>query len=258
MSRSSYSSYKAQQDSNSKMQHKKTSSRQKFTAEEDRLLESLVNELGTHAWKKVSARMKTRSTRQCRERYTNYLAPNVTNGPWTAAEDALLEQKVQEMGQKWSKIASFFEGRSDVNIKNRHALLVSKGLAVPGVSFHRGFKAKRRAMEANEQKPVNQNIQQQTIQNIQPQTQPFDYSAQVLPQNAANINLYQAANDFLTKWFEGQDKDAAAANSSNTQQQQQQQTQNTNQDWNKVNFDFETEWLLNQQLSDPSSIFCTL
>ena len=242
--KNSYSSYKGshqQQDSTTmKIQHKKTSSRQKFTAEEDQLLESLVNELGTHAWKKVAARMKTRSTRQCRERYTNYLAPNVTNGPWTAAEDQLLEQKVQEMGQKWSKIAAFFEGRSDVNIKNRHALLVSKGLAVPGVSFHRGFKAKRRAMELAEQKHV---VPQQTLMQTQPQ---YTQSTQTnVPEITNNNNIYQAANDFLTKWFEGQDKEVS-------------EQQNSNQDWNKLGFDFETEWLLNQQISDPNSIFCTL
>ena len=226
--------------------HKKSSSRQKFTAEEDQLLEKLVDELGTHAWKKVSARMKTRSTRQCRERYNNYLAPNVTNGPWTAAEDALLEQKVQEMGQKWSKIAAFFEGRSDVNIKNRHALLVSKGLAVPGVSFHKGFKAKRKLMESKEQqKPVTAILPPQPIQTLPPQPYP-QYPNQIQPVTPAGDHaLYAAANDFLTKWFETQD------------QQNKEQPQTTgNSDWNKLNFDFETEWLLNQQLSDPNSIFC--
>ena len=114
----------------------RTSLRQKFTPEEDIRLKQLVAELGTKAWKKVSARMPDRTTRQCRERYNNYLSPLLNMDPWTADEDKLLEEKVKEMGQKWSIIAHFFNGRSDVNVKNRYALLVSKGLAQPGISFH--------------------------------------------------------------------------------------------------------------------------
>ncbi|EAY21746.1 Myb-like DNA-binding domain containing protein [Trichomonas vaginalis G3] len=105
------------------------STRQKFTAEEDARLIELVRIHGNKAWKKIASIMKTRTTRQCRERYINYLSPSVTNGPWSAQEDSLLIEKVQEMGPKWSKIAKFFPSRSDVNIKNRYALFVSKGRA---------------------------------------------------------------------------------------------------------------------------------
>lgn len=107
------------------------SGKQKFTAEEDSKLKEFVKELGTHSWKKIAAQMKSRTTRQCRERYINYLAPNVTNGPWTLEEDQRLIQLVNEMGPKWSKIALFFNSRSDVNVKNRYALFVSKGKAPP-------------------------------------------------------------------------------------------------------------------------------
>lgn len=106
-----------------------TSTRQKFTAEEDARLIELVRIHGNKAWKKIASIMKTRTTRQCRERYINYLSPSVTNGPWSAEEDQLLIEKVQEMGPKWSKIVKFFTSRSDVNIKNRYALFVSKGKA---------------------------------------------------------------------------------------------------------------------------------
>lgn len=111
--------------------------RQKFTAEEDARLSELVRIHGNRAWKKIASIMKTRTTRQCRERYINYLSPNVTNGPWSAQEDSLLVEKVHEMGPKWSKIAKFFQNRSDVNIKNRYALFVSKGKAPPLPPHHR-------------------------------------------------------------------------------------------------------------------------
>ena len=109
--------------------HESKSTRQKFTAEEDARLIDLVRIHGNKAWKKIASIMKTRTTRQCRERYINYLSPNVTNGPWTAEEELLLIEKVQEMGPRWPKIAKYFQSRSDVNIKNRYALFVSKGRA---------------------------------------------------------------------------------------------------------------------------------
>lgn len=115
-----------------KAQHENgKTSRIKFTPEEDEKLENLVKEYGVKSWKKIASIMKTRTTRQCRERYINYLSPLVKNGPWDAKQDALLIDKVKEMGPRWSKITKFFNSRSDVNIKNRYAMLVTKGKASP-------------------------------------------------------------------------------------------------------------------------------
>lgn len=132
-------------DSDSPAASHKTS-RQKFTPDEDARLVELVKIHGNHSWKKIATIMKTRSTRQCRERYINYLSPNLTNGPWSAHEDKFLIEKVKEMGPRWSKIVRFFPTRSDVNIKNRYALFASKGKAPP---------LKSRPREAQKQKPEN-------------------------------------------------------------------------------------------------------
>lgn len=45
--------------------------RQKFTKEEDEQLAKLVKKFGTSDWPKISKEMKTKSARQCRERWTN-------------------------------------------------------------------------------------------------------------------------------------------------------------------------------------------
>lgn len=45
--------------------------RQKFTKEEDEQLAKLVKKFGTSDWLKISKEMKTKSARQCRERWTN-------------------------------------------------------------------------------------------------------------------------------------------------------------------------------------------
>lgn len=109
---------------------KKKSSRQMFTPKEDKQLLELVKEYGDRNWRVISKKMENRTTRQCRERYRNYLSPNLTNGPWTAEEDLLLEQKYVELGPKWAAISQFFKNRSDVNIKNRWASNRHKALRV--------------------------------------------------------------------------------------------------------------------------------
>lgn len=109
---------------------KKKSSRQMFTPKEDKQLIELVKEYGDRNWRVISKKMENRTTRQCRERYRNYLSPNLTNGPWTAEEDLLLEQKYVELGPKWAAISQFFKNRSDVNIKNRWASNRHKALRV--------------------------------------------------------------------------------------------------------------------------------
>jgi hypothetical protein len=105
---------------------RKGPARQKFTQQEDDQLRELVAELGENNWADVSVRLGTRSARQCRERYRNYLSPNLLNGQWTEAEDTLLIEKHGEFGAKWSTIVSFFPTRSEVNIKNRWTQLSNK------------------------------------------------------------------------------------------------------------------------------------
>ena len=45
--------------------------------EEDRLLLELVGQLRDN-WKEIALRIPDRSAAQCRERYTNYIGPNVS------------------------------------------------------------------------------------------------------------------------------------------------------------------------------------
>ncbi|EAY22992.1 Myb-like DNA-binding domain containing protein [Trichomonas vaginalis G3] len=105
-----------------------------FTPEEDVHLQSLVQIYSTD-WKTISSIMGTRSPRQCRERYLNYLAPGLANDKWTPQEDQLLIEKQKLFGKKWIHIAKFFPHRSSANIKNRWSQLVSKGVAI-AQQFH--------------------------------------------------------------------------------------------------------------------------
>jgi hypothetical protein len=98
--------------------------RRKFSPEEDRKLEMLVAEHGAQNWIKVASLMKNRDVRQCRERWTHFLAPEIAKGEWTKEEDSLLEAKVLEHGNKWKMFESFFPGRIDTSIKNRYHLML--------------------------------------------------------------------------------------------------------------------------------------
>lgn len=91
----------------------------KFTNQEDMQLLELVKKYGTNNWYQISKEMKSRTIRQCRERYRNYLTPEVTNGPWTKEEDDLLFELFYKYGARWKTIASFFPSRTDINIKSR-------------------------------------------------------------------------------------------------------------------------------------------
>ncbi|OHT11601.1 Myb-like DNA-binding domain containing protein [Tritrichomonas foetus] len=95
--------------------------RRPFTEREDEQLKKLVAEFGDDDWKLIAEQLGSRTPRQCRERYKNYLMPGIVNGPWTKEEDALLYSKYHEIGPHWSLIGKAFPTRSEVNIKNRWA-----------------------------------------------------------------------------------------------------------------------------------------
>ena len=91
----------------------------KFSSEEDTLLTQLVQQFGNENWALIASKIKGRSTRQCRERYINYLCPSLNHSPWTEEEDKLLIEKYKEYGSKWKAITDFFPNRTDINVKNR-------------------------------------------------------------------------------------------------------------------------------------------
>ncbi|EAX91812.1 Myb-like DNA-binding domain containing protein [Trichomonas vaginalis G3] len=94
----------------------------KFTPEEDDELNEIIEHYGTSDWEIVASHMKKRTARQCRERWVNYLAPELSNQPWTAEEDKLLDELYNDIGSRWHKIAQYFHNRSGNCIRNRFKL----------------------------------------------------------------------------------------------------------------------------------------
>lgn len=101
------------------LNNSKKKKRMKFTLEEDTKLKELVEKLGNKNWQSISDLMPGRNARQCRDRWRNYLSPDVVNGPWTDEEDELLMNKYEKLGPSWKHIAKFFPTRTDINIKSR-------------------------------------------------------------------------------------------------------------------------------------------
>jgi hypothetical protein len=105
--------------------------RAKFEPREDGILTATVHARGTSNWSDVAAALPGRTARQCRERWNNYVNPNLNTGPWTSSEDSFLLQKYQELGRKWHLIAGFFNGRARNEIRNRFLILHRKKPRTP-------------------------------------------------------------------------------------------------------------------------------
>jgi hypothetical protein len=100
----------------------RTSSKRRFSADEDAMLTTLHNVLGKD-WKAISEKMGGRSARQCRERYKNYLDPSRSNKVWTSDEDAILLEKGSQRGANWASFTSILPGRTRIDMRNRWGFL---------------------------------------------------------------------------------------------------------------------------------------
>jgi hypothetical protein len=106
--------------------------RSKFTPEEDSHLLKVVRRYGCKDWNEVARHMPGRSGRQCRERWCNYINPDLERLPWTPDDDALLREKIDQFGTQWQSIMTFFPRRSRNEIKNRWFVLRPKSVIQTG------------------------------------------------------------------------------------------------------------------------------
>lgn len=107
-----------------------------FTKEEDDLLRAKIAKYGEN-WKAISAEMAPRSIKQCRERWTHYLSPNLNKSEWTEEEDAKLQEFVRHHGTKWSLISKHFSHRTDTALKNRWLVLMRKRASAPATPIEK-------------------------------------------------------------------------------------------------------------------------
>jgi hypothetical protein len=90
-----------------------------WTQVEDELLTNAVRKFGSKKWTDIAKLVPNRTSKQCRERWCNRLAPNVKHEPFEPWEDQIIIDKQRELGNRWSIIARQLEGRSANAVKNR-------------------------------------------------------------------------------------------------------------------------------------------
>lgn len=90
-----------------------------WTQQEDELLRSAVQQLGPKKWSDIARLVPSRSSKQCRERWFDRLAPDLKHGPFEHWEDQVIIEKQKEVGNRWSVIARLLPGRSSGSVKNR-------------------------------------------------------------------------------------------------------------------------------------------
>jgi hypothetical protein len=102
--------------------------KRKFSPEEDALIVQIIEKQGARNWSAIAKTMPDRTGRQIRERWTNYLAPDVADRmKFTEVENSRLLNVVSEVGEKWSEIAARFPGRTGVHLRNQWMKLNSWG-----------------------------------------------------------------------------------------------------------------------------------
>ncbi|KAG5931162.1 hypothetical protein E4U59_000524 [Claviceps monticola] len=89
-----------------------------WSPHEDNLLLSSVLDMGAGNWVEKSRHVKTRTAKQCRERWHQALNPDLNHAPITSEEGQIILDWVAQKGTEWTKIGRYLNGRSDNIVKN--------------------------------------------------------------------------------------------------------------------------------------------
>ena len=90
-----------------------------WNQQEDELLITAVNQLGSKKWTDIAKFVPTRTPKQSRERWFQRLMPGIKHEPFELWEDQVILESQKELGNRWSLIAQKLPGRSPSSIKNR-------------------------------------------------------------------------------------------------------------------------------------------
>lgn len=67
-----------------------------------------------------------RQGKQCRERWINFLSPDIKRDKWSLREELTLMRRHQELGNQWALIAKRIPGRTENQVKNKFNSLIKR------------------------------------------------------------------------------------------------------------------------------------
>lgn len=143
---------------------KTSNKRNLWTAQEDAQVAELVKKFGTK-WAIVASHMKNRNGKQVRDRYINYLLPNIKTDIWTEAEDQLLINLTYEHGNKWKLISTFIPGRTENQVKSRYYTHLKK----------RAEDGKSEYIRSQAEKVVSKNTQHTPVSSTKTTSTQFNF-----------------------------------------------------------------------------------
>mmetsp|Transcript_26088 Transcript_26088/g.31905 ORF Transcript_26088/g.31905 Transcript_26088/m.31905 type:complete len:340 (+) Transcript_26088:188-1207(+) len=83
-------------------------------------------------FRKVAQEIPQRTTKQCRERYENSLAPNKRRGDWSLEETIQLVRLMAVHGQNWAKLRDSLRSRTYNGIKKKGRKFLGESMSMKG------------------------------------------------------------------------------------------------------------------------------
>ncbi|KAJ4973203.1 hypothetical protein NE237_006377 [Protea cynaroides] len=130
-----------------------------WTIDEDQKLMTFILNNGILCWRLVpNLAGLMRCGKSCRLRWINYLRPDLKRGAFSETEEDQIIQLHARLGNRWSKIAAYFPGRTDNEIKNHWNTRIKKKLKLLGLdpSTHKPITQNPERCENEHDEPISQ------------------------------------------------------------------------------------------------------
>lgn len=111
--------------------HKSTITKIQWSKKEDEELFRIITLKGTKQWQEIAEVLNdylgvVRNGKQCRERWYNFLNPEINREPFTPEEDLQILKLRKDIGNRWSEIVKLLAGRTENSVKNRFNCMYKK------------------------------------------------------------------------------------------------------------------------------------